>query len=84
MPQRQNPHENGLHRSLHLQEKCKAETMKQRKAHVTFGTAATTKVVFDLFLLVAMTSNLTMPKHRINKDATFSQQCINWFHEVNK
>eukprot|EP00957_Ditylum_brightwellii_P178345 13583092-Ditylum_brightwellii.AAC.1 len=63
MPQRQNPHENGLHRSLRLQEKRKAETMKQRKAHVTFGTAATMKVVFDLFSLVAMTSNLTMPKH---------------------
>eukprot|EP00957_Ditylum_brightwellii_P118037 9002164-Ditylum_brightwellii.AAC.1 len=82
MPQRQNPHENGLCRSLHLQEKREAETMKQKKAHVTFGTAATTKVVFDMFSLVAITSNLTMPKHRINKDATFSQQCMNRFHEV--
>eukprot|EP00957_Ditylum_brightwellii_P147243 11212048-Ditylum_brightwellii.AAC.1 len=58
--------------------------MKKKKAHVTFGTAATTKVAFDLFSLVAMTSNLTMPKHQINKGATFSQQCMNWFHEVNE
>eukprot|EP00957_Ditylum_brightwellii_P020053 1513218-Ditylum_brightwellii.AAC.1 len=63
MPQRQNPHKNGLHRSLCLQDKRKAETMKQKKAHVTFDTAATTKVVFGLFSLFAMTSNLTMPKH---------------------
>ena len=31
-----------------------------------------------------MTSNLTMPQHRINKDATFTQHCINRFHEVNE
>eukprot|EP00957_Ditylum_brightwellii_P107263 8184545-Ditylum_brightwellii.AAC.1 len=84
MPQKQNPHENGLRRSLRLQEKREAETTKRKKAHVIFGTAATTKVVFGLFLLVAMTSNLTMPKHQINKDASFSQQCMNWFHKVNK
>eukprot|EP00957_Ditylum_brightwellii_P047113 3577624-Ditylum_brightwellii.AAC.1 len=84
MPQRQNPHENGLRRSLRLQEKCEAETMKQKKAHATFDTAATMKVVFNLFSLVAMTSNLTVTKHRINKDSTFSQQCMNQFHKVNK
>eukprot|EP00957_Ditylum_brightwellii_P149526 11387041-Ditylum_brightwellii.AAC.1 len=38
MLQRQNPHENGLRRSLHLQEKREAETTKQKKAHATFGT----------------------------------------------
>eukprot|EP00957_Ditylum_brightwellii_P071322 5421931-Ditylum_brightwellii.AAC.1 len=84
MLQRQNPHESGLHRSLRFQEKREAETMKQKKAHVTFGTAATTKVVFGLFSLVAMASNFTMPKHQINKDVFFSQQCMNQFHEVNK
>ena len=84
MPQRQNPRENGLRRSPRLQEKRTSEEMKKRKAHVTFGTAATTKVVFGLFSLFAMTSNLTMPKHRINKDATFTQHCMNRFHEVNE
>lgn len=84
MPQRQNPHENGLRRSPRLQEKRKVEEAKKRKAHVTFGTAATTKVVFGLFSLFAMASNLTMPKHRINKDATFTEHCMNRFHEVNE
>ena len=84
MPQRQNPHENGLRRSPRLQEKRKTDEMRRKKAHVTFGTAATSKVTFVLFSLVAMTSNLTMPQHRINKDATFTQHCINRFHEVNE
>ena len=33
MPQRQNPHENGLRRSPHLQEKRKADEMKQKKGN---------------------------------------------------
>eukprot|EP00957_Ditylum_brightwellii_P130731 9973939-Ditylum_brightwellii.AAC.1 len=65
MPQRQNSHENDLCRSLRLQEKYEAETIKQREAHVTFGTATTMKVVFDLFLLVAMTSNLMNQFHKV-------------------
>ena len=88
MPQRQNPRENGLRRSPRLleQEKRKREEAhpKKRKAHVTFGTAAATKVVFGLFSLFAMASNLTMPKHQINKDATFTEHCVNRFHEVNE
>jgi hypothetical protein len=88
MPTRQNPRENGLRRSPRLleQEKRKREEAhpKKVKAHVTFGTAAATKVVFGLFSLFAMTSNLTMPKHRINTDATFTQHCMNRFHEVNE
>ena len=69
IPNRQNPYENGLRRSQRLQEKRQAETTSKRKAHVTFGTAAATKVAFGLFSLFAMTSNLTMPKHK-----TSSQQ----------
>ena len=84
MPHKQNPYENGLRRSQRLQEKRQAETTRKRKAHVTFGTAATTKVAFGLFSLFAMTSNLTMPKHRVNKDTTFTQHCMNRFHEVNE
>ncbi|KAL7524874.1 hypothetical protein ACHAXR_002639, partial [Thalassiosira sp. AJA248-18] len=88
MPTRQNPRENGLRRSprlLELEKRKREEAHpKKVKAHVTFGTAAATKVVFGLFSLFAMTSNLTLPKHRINKDATFTQHCMNRFHEVNE
>ena len=63
MPQRQNPRDNGLRRSLRIQEKRKSDERKQKKAHVTFGTAATMKVVLGVFLLFAITSNLIMPQH---------------------
>ena len=65
-------------------EKRGKDEAQKSKAHVTFGTAATTKVVFGLFSLFAMASNLTMPSHRINKDATFTENCMNRFHEINE
>ena len=83
MPQRQNPHENGLRRSLRLQEKLKL-SLKQKKAHIAFGTAVTTKVIFGIFSLFVMTTKLTMPQQQINKDATFTQHCMNPFHKVNE
>ena len=84
MPQRQNPRENGLRRSPRLIEKRGRESAMKKKAHVTFGTAAATKVVFGLYSMFAMASNLTMPHHPINKDATFTERCMNRFHEVNE
>ena len=83
-PKRMNPHENGLRRSPRLKEQREKEAAKKRKAHVTFGTAATTKVMVVLFSLFAFASNFTMPKHRLNPDATFTESAMNRFHEVNE
>ena len=63
MPTRLNIHENGLRRSPRLCEQQDMEETKKRKAHVTFGTAAATKVVFGMFSLIALARNITMPEH---------------------
>ncbi len=62
MPHKQNPSENGLCRSPCLKELREKEDAKNRKAHVPFGKAAATKIVFGLFLLFALASNLTIQK----------------------
>ena len=58
--------------------------MKKRKNYVTFVTAESTKVKFGFFSVFVFASNVTIPKHRTNLNATFIEQDINWFHEVNK
>ncbi len=63
MAHRQNPRENGLRSSPCLKELREKEDAKKRKAHGTFATTAATKIVFGLFLLFALASNLTMSKH---------------------
>ena len=63
IPTRLNPHKNGLRQSPHVREQRDVEESKKRKAHVTFGTAAATKVVFRTSLLIALESNITMSEH---------------------
>ena len=85
-PERMNPHKNGLRRSLRLREqrdKVK-ETSKKRKAHVSFGTAAATKLGFGLFSLIALATNIVVHQHQTEKNATFNQQVMNRSHEVNE
>ena len=81
-----NPHENGLHRSPRLckqQEKDKG-TSQKRKSHVSFGTAAATKLGFGLFSIIALATNVVVPQHQTEKDATFTHNVMNRFHEVNE
>ena len=81
-----NLHENGLCRSLRLceqRDKVK-ETSKKRKAHVSFGTAAATKLGFGLFSLIALATNVVVHQHQTEKNATFNQQVMNRSHEVNE
>ena len=84
MPTRMNPHENGLRRSPLLREQRDMEESQNQKAHVTFGTAAATKVVFGMFLLIALASNITMPEQRTHENITYTDQVMNWSHEVNE
>ena len=80
IPKWLNPHENGLRRSLRLREQQDMEESKKRKYHVTFGTAAATKLVFGLLLLIALASNITMPDHQTHKNLTYNDQVMNRFH----
>ena len=85
MPKRLNPYENGLRRSPRIRElQQKEEAARKRKAHVTFGTSAATRLIFGLYSLIALTSNITMPKYRTVPNATFTEQVMNRFHEVNE
>ena len=89
MPQRLDPHENGLRRSLRLREQRESGEKFKRKAHATFGRVAATKAslgMFSLFAFVSMASasNVTMPKHQTNPKNTFTEQAMNRFHEVNE
>ena len=59
-------------------------TSHKRKAHIPFGTAAATKITFGLFSLIALATNITVPKHRTEKNARFTQHAMNRFHEVNE
>ena len=81
-----NLHDNGLRRSLRLrkQREKEKETLQNRKAHVSFGTAAATKLGFGLFSLIALATNVVVPQHQTEKNATFTQQVMNRFHEVNE
>ena len=81
-----NPHENGLRRSPYLREQREKdkETPQKRKAHVSFGTAAATKLGFGLFSLIALATNVVVPQQWTEKNATFNQHVMNRFHEVNE
>ena len=81
-----NPHENGLRRSprFYKQREKDKETSQNCKAHVSFGTAAATKLGFGLFSLIALATNVVVPKHQTKKSATFTQQVMNRFNEVNE
>ena len=42
------------------------------------------KVVFGLFLSIALASNITMPEHQTHKNLTYTNQVMNCFQEVNE
>ena len=77
-----NPHENGIHQYPRLRKQQETEESNNHKAHVNFGTAAATKVSFSLFSLIALASNLTIPKHRTNPKSTYTEKVKKFFHEV--
>ena len=81
-----NLHENGLRRSprLRKQREKDKEKSQKRKAHISFGTAAATELGFGLFSLIALVTNVVVPQHQTEKNATFTQQVMNRFHEVNE
>ena len=58
--------------------------MQNCKAHVSFGTAAATKLGFGLFLLIALATIVVVPQNQTEKNATFTQQVMNRLHEVNE
>ena len=62
IPPRLNPHENGLRWYPRLREQRDMEESKKRKAHVTFGTVAATKVVFGMFSVIELASNITLSR----------------------
>ena len=74
-----NLHENDLRRSPRFREQREKdmETSQKRKAHVSFGTAAATKLGFGLFSLIALATNVVVPQHQTEKKATFTQQVMN-------
>ena len=84
MPKRLNHHENGLRRSARLRESQEKGELKKRKSHTAYGTTASTKVAFGVFLLFALASSIIIPKHQTNTNATFTEQVMNRSHEVNK
>ena len=64
MPTRLNSHKNGLRQSPRFHEQQDMEESKKRKVHVTFVAAAATKILFRMFSLIALASNITMPEHQ--------------------
>ena len=83
MPKSLNPHENGLSWSARLRKSREKEELQKRKGHTTYVNVAATKVSIGLFLLFALASSVTIPKHQTNMNATFTEQVMNRFHEVN-
>ena len=65
-----NPHKNGLHPSpcLRKQREKEKETSQKRKSHVSFGTAAATKLGFGLFSLIALATNIVVSQHPTEKE----------------
>ena len=63
-PERMNPHKNGLCQSPRLREQWEKdkEALQKRKAHVSFGTTAATKLGFGLFSLIALATNVVVPQ----------------------
>ena len=45
----------------------KTKNFEKRKSHITFGTAEATKLVFGMFLLIALDTNITIPKYQKNQ-----------------
>ena len=60
------------------------EASKKRKAHISFGMAAATKLGFGLFLLIALVTNVVVSEHQTENNATFTRHVMNRFHEVNE
>ena len=69
---------------LREQQERDKETSQKRKAHVSFGTEDATKLGFGLFLLSALGTNVVVPQHWTENNATFTQQVMNRIHEVNE
>ena len=67
-----------------FREKKEGNILNKRKAHTAYGTSALTKVALGLFLLVALASTIKMPEHKLNPNATYTEQVMNRYHEVNE
>ena len=69
---------------LREQQEKEKETLQKLKAHVSFGTAAATKLGSGMFSLIALATNVVVPQHQTEKDAIFTQQVMNRLHELNE
>ena len=85
-PARLKPYDNGLRRSPRLVDQREMEELRKRDASQakTAVTSADKKVAFGLFAMFALATNTRMPNHRIKPDATYTEQVLNRFHEVNE
>ena len=86
IPARLNPYENGLRRSTRMRDQRDMEESRKKYASQakTTSTSAAAKVAFGLFSVFALDTNTRMPNHQINPDATYTEQVMNRFHEVNE
>ena len=82
LPTRVNLKESGLRRSTRIKEKQAKASQADTKAHVTFGTRA--KKLFGLFTLFSFVSNISLPRHQISPNATFTDRIIKRFDELNE
>jgi len=83
MPKRINLNESGLRRSERIRNVREDAAAKGRKAHAIYG--ATTKVLFSLLTLFALTSEFTMPCHsKLSRHATYRDRLMQKYHEVNE
>ena len=67
-----------------MREQWGMEESKKRKARITFGSADAKTVVFGMFLLIELASNIKMPEHQTHENQTYIKQVMNRFHKVNE
>ena len=82
MPKRINLSEDGLRCLERICKQRPEAATKGQKAHIIYG--ATTRIVYILLTLFALTSKFTMPKHCVDSNKTFTDWLVNRFHEVNE
>ena len=85
MPTRINLKESGLRRSARIAalNAKKASNEAKAKTHVAYGSRAA-RTLIGLFSLFCFASNITLPKHRVAQNMTYTDLMINKFKEINE
>ena len=60
------------------------QRIEKHKPPVTFGTTEAKKLVFGLFLLIALATNIKIPKHKTKPNTTYTYKVMNQFQKVNE